>query len=43
MRSYFRHLPYRRLVCLILAASQLYALPEPPDGSQDENTETLQS
>ena len=37
MRSYFRHLPYRRLVCLVLAASQLYLLPEPSDSAYGEN------
>ena len=38
MRSYFRLLPYRRLVCLLLAVSQLYPLPEPPDSARGEIT-----
>jgi hypothetical protein len=41
MRSYFRCLPYRRLVCLLLATSQLYPLPEPPHSARGEGTMTM--
>jgi hypothetical protein len=29
MPGYLRRLPYRRIVCLLLSASQLFPLPEP--------------
>lgn len=31
MSGYLRSLPYRRLICLLLAASQLMLLPDAPE------------
>jgi hypothetical protein len=37
MPRYLRQLPYRRLVCLVLAAAQLMLLPDAPEIHRGES------
>ena len=37
MPGYLRHLPYRRLVCLLMAASRLMLLPDAPEIHRGES------
>ena len=37
MFSFLRRLPYRRLVCLLLAAGQLMPLPDLPEIHRDQS------
>jgi hypothetical protein len=37
MSGYLRQLPYRRLVCLLLAAGQLMLLPDAPEIHRGES------